>query len=129
MKEKKNKCEACYLRGYNPEYCRWHKKAISGIAIGACESTDFYKKLGKTAAIGAGIGIVSVTAGIAAAPVLGFKAIVGHALAAKVTAGGGGAAVAGVKMWRTSANGRGAAKRIQRKKMLLPFYLSRAPKA
>jgi len=127
MKDKRKKCEVCHLRGYNPEYCRWHKKTISGVEIEDCEPRDFYRKLGKTAAIGAGIGVVSAVAGVAAAPALGVKALIGHALAAKVTAGGGGAAVAGLKVWCKFPRRRETAKRIQRKRVLLPLYLSRTP--
>ena len=127
MKEKKTKCEACHLRGYNPEYCRWHRKTIPGIEMEDCEPTDFYRKLGKTAAIGAGIGVVSATAGIVAAPVLGVKALIGHAMATKVTAGGGGAAVAGIKVWCKFPRRHETTKRTQRKRALLPLYLSQTP--
>ena len=125
MKQKRVGCEACHLRGYNPEYCRWHKKTISVIDPGGCISRNFYRKLGKTVAIGAGIGVVSATAGVAAAPVVGFKALVGHALAAKMTAGGGGAAIAGVNLFRTSTRRRSIDRRVKRKRVLLPLYLSR----
>ena len=125
MKDKRTKCEACHLRGYNPEYCRWHKKTIPAIEIEDCEPRDFYRKLGKTAAIGAGIGLVSAAAGVAAAPALGVKALIGHALAAKVTAGGGGAAAAGLKVWYKFPRRRGTTQRIQKKRVLLPLYLSR----
>ena len=127
MREKKSKCEACHLRGYNPEYCRWHKKNIPGMEVEDCEPNDFYRKLGKAAAIGAGIGIVSAAAGVAAAPALGVKALIGHALAAKMTAGGGGAAVGGAKVWYKFPRRRETEKRVQRRKVLLPLYLSRMP--
>lgn len=123
MKEKKTKCETCHLRGYNPEYCRWHRKTIPGLEIEGCEPLDFYRKLGKTAAIGAGIGVASAVAGVAAAPALGVKMLIGHALAAKVAAGGGGAAVAGLKVWRKFPRRRGTAKQIRRRRALLPLYL------
>jgi hypothetical protein len=126
MKEKKTKCEACHLRGYNPEYCRWHKKAIPGVEVEDCEPHHFYRKLGKTAAIGAGIGVVSAVAGVAAAPALGVKALIGHALAAKMTAGGGGAAVGGIKVWCKFPRKRGV-ERTRRRRVLLPLYLSRTP--
>ena len=125
MKDKRTKCEACHLRGYNPEYCRWHKKTIPAIEMEDCEPRGFYRKLGKTAAIGAGIGVVSAAAGVAAAPALGVKALIGHALAAKVTAGGGGAAAAGLKVWYKFPRRRGTTQRIQKKRVLLPLYLSR----
>lgn len=123
MKEKKIKCESCHLRGYNLEYCRWHKKVLLGSDIGYCHADDFYKKLGKTAVIGAGIGLVSATVGVAAAPALGLKAFVGHALAAKLTGGGGGAAIGGIKAWRKSHEKRRMPTGTERKKVLLPFYL------
>ena len=126
MKEKKTKCEACHLRGYNPEYCRWHKKAIPGVEVEDCEPHHFYRKLGKTAAIGAGIGVLSAVAGVAAAPALGVKALIGHALAAKMTAGGGGAAVGGIKVWCKFPRKRGV-ERTRRRRVLLPLYLSRTP--
>ncbi len=123
MGEKKVKCDACHLRGYNTEYCKWHMKAISEIGTEDCDQGEFYKRLGKTAAIGAGIGVVSATAGVAAAPLLGLKALIGHALAAKMTAGGGGALLGGANALRKP--GKKAQKDKQRgnTKIILPLYL------
>ena len=123
MKEKKVKCETCHLRGYNTEYCKWHRKAISEIETKDCYPGNLYKKLGKTAAIGAGIGIVSATAGVAAAPILGLKALIGHALAAKVTAGGGCAVLAGANVLRKTEKEAHLNKKTKGKKVLLPLYL------
>ncbi len=124
MGENKVKCDRCHLRGYNTEYCKWHKKAISEIEIEDCDQGQFYKRLGKTAAIGAGIGVVSATAGVAAAPLLGLKALIGHALAAKVTAGGGGALLGGANLLRKPAKKKARAeKESEDRKIILPLYL------
>ena len=123
MREKKSKCEKCYLRGYNTEYCKWHRKTISEVETETCYPGEFYKKLGKTVAIGAGIGIVSATAGVAVAPALGLKALIGHALVAKMTAGGGGAALAGGNVFRKSGKRTQMDKQMKKKKVLLPLYL------
>ena len=123
MKRKKLKCETCELNGYNSDFCRWHRKKITEIDVKACRPQDFYKKVGRTAILGAGIGVVAATAGLAAIPVVGLKGvIIGHALAAKLTAGGG-AAGAGINVAMHAKENPSGSKRDKKKGVLLPLYL------
>lgn len=122
MKRKKSKCETCELNGYNPDFCRWHKKKISEVDVKACRPQDFYKKIGKTAVLGAGVGVVAATAGLAVIPIVGLKGAIGHALVAKLTAGGG-AAGAGINVAMHAKEAPSGSKRGKKKGVLLPLYL------
>jgi hypothetical protein len=124
MKGKKITCETCSLRGYSPDFCKLHQKKISEVDVENCHPQDFYKRLGKKAALGAGVGVVAATAGIAAVPAVGLKAAIGHALAAKVIAGGG-AAGAGINAVRGAKKNRPGAKRAKKRDVLLPLYLKK----
>ena len=124
MEKHKLKCETCEFRGYNAYVCRWHKKRITEIDVKNCHSHDFYKKVGKTAVLGAGAGVVVVTAGLVAAPAVGIKAVIGHALVAKLTAGSG-AAGAGINVARNSRKNRSGTVRGKKKNILLPLYLKK----
>lgn len=121
---KHRKCETCELKGYNPEFCRWHKKKVTNIDVENCNPQFFYKKLCRRAVFGAGIGVVAATGGLAAAPSVGLKVLIGHALAAKLTAGGG-AAGAGLNVARRSKKNQVDTKHRRKKRVLLPLYLNK----
>ena len=124
MKRDKLKCERCQLRGYSPDFCRWHKKKIAGIDVKKCYPQDFYKRVGKRVILGAGVGVVAATAGLAVAPAIGLKMAIGHALAAKITAGGC-AAGAGINMTRGAWKGHPYAKLTRKREVLMPLYLKK----
>jgi len=81
--------------------------------------------VGKTVALGAGVGAMAAVVGIGAAPVVGLKAAIGHAMVAKITAGGS-AAGAGVNVARKAAKRKSGAKQTKKKRLLLPLYLKRS---
>lgn len=73
-------------------------------------------------ALGAGVGAMAAVVGIGAAPVVGLKAAIGHAMVAKMTAGGS-VAGAGVNVARNAVKRKSAAKKKKKKRALLPLYL------
>ena len=85
---------------------------------------NFYKKMGKSAALGAGVGVVATTFGLAAAPAVGLKMAVGHALAAKITAGVG-AAGAGINITMRNWKGHTRAKLAGKRQVIMPLYLKK----
>jgi len=121
MKKKKLKCETCRFRGYSPNFCQLHSKKITGEDSDNCDSHRSLKCVGKTVAIGAGIGATATVIGVAAAPALGLKAAISHALGAKLAAGG--AAGAGVNVARKAVKGKENTKQKSKKRTLLPLYL------
>ena len=122
MEKKDSQCETCELKGYNPDFCKWHKKKITEIDIKNCRPQRFYKKVGKTAVLGAGVGVVAATAGLAVVPAVGLKGVIGHVLAAKLTAGSG-AAGAGINVARRAKENQSGSKQGKKKSVLLPLYL------
>ena len=124
MEKNRPKCETCQYRGYNPYLCKWHKKKITDIDIKNCHPQNFYKKVSKIAVFGAGVGVVVATAGLAAAPVVGMKTIIGHGIATKVTAGGG-AVGAGFNVARRPKKNQAGAKPGKKRNILLPLYLKK----
>ena len=68
---------------------------------------------------------MATAVGVAAVPAVGLKLAIGHAVAAKLTAGGG-VAGAGLNMARKAAKRKSAAKRTNKKRVLLPLYLKRS---
>ena len=125
MKNQKHQCDHCEIRGYSTDYCRLHQKRINAIDIENCHRDDLYLKLGRKAAVGAGVGVVAATVGVMAAPAIGIKALLGHALAAKLTAAGGGVAGAGINTIRGVRKDQKGTKRSKKKKVLLPIYLKK----
>ena len=136
MKKNKVKCETCAFRGYSLDFCKLHQKKITEVTDENChsQSRDLYKKMGKTAAVGAGVGVLATTVGIAAVPAIGLKTVIGHsalvhsgighALAAKLTAGGG-AAGAGVNVARRSKKSHSRGNPKRKRSVLLPLYLKK----
>ena len=121
---KKMDCETCHLSGYSSEFCKLHRKMITEVDFKNRYPRDFYKRMGKRAVLGAGVGVVATTFGLAAAPAVGLKMAVGHALAAKITAGGG-AACAGINVTRGTRKGHPRAKLSRKRHVLMPLYLKK----
>jgi len=131
MEKNRVRCEICQFKGYSLDFCKLHQKKLTDITDEDCNTHSYglYKKMGKTAALGAGVGVLATTVGIAAAPAIGLKTIIGHtvighALAAKLTAGGG-AAGAGVNMARHSKKNRYKGNGKHKHSVLLPMYLKK----
>ena len=91
-----SECESCTIRGYSPELCKMHLQHVAK-EKNIAKPTSPLKNLGGAAAIGAGVGVTGCLAGMAIAPALGAKAILGHLVAVKV-AGAGGAVGAGANV-------------------------------
>ena len=123
MKRNKPTCETCELRGYSSDFCKFHQKKITDVDIENCHPQNIYKRVGKTVALGAGVGVMAAAVGLAAAPAVGLKAAIGHALVAKLTVGGGAAAGAGINVVRSARKGYPGAKRAKKRNLLLPLYL------
>ena len=117
-------CETCHLSGYSYEFCKLHKKMIAEVDLKNRYPRDFYKRMGKRAAFGAGVGVAATTLGLAAVPAVGLKMVIGHALAAKITAGAG-AAGAGINVTRGTRKGHPRAKLTRKRHMLMPLYLNK----
>ncbi len=122
MRKKKPKCETCEFRGYSSDFCKVHLKKVTEEDCENCDSHRSFRSVGKTAALGAGVGAIAAVVGIGAAPVVGLKAAIGHAVAAKMTAGGG-VAGAGVNVARKAVKRKSGAKQRKKKRLLLPLYL------
>ncbi|MBF0228362.1 MAG: hypothetical protein HQK63_02020 [Desulfamplus sp.] len=110
----KSKCDACELKGYSPELCKFH---IRNMAKSHHDNLldhnrqnkmdcSHYRessilKYGKTAAVGAGVGLVAVCGSMAVIPSVALKALFGHVAAVKVSGcAGGGVAGAGINIFR-----------------------------
>lgn len=88
MNKQTSNCDTCPFRGYSTEICKLHSKHAHDSL--ECDDNDCsWTSWGKKAAIGAGVGITGVFAGMAVLPAFGMKAILGHFLALKVTGAGG----------------------------------------
>ena len=131
MKKIKLTCETCQFRGYSLDFCKLHQKKITEVTDENCRTyyREMCKKVGKTAALGAGVGVLATTVGIAAVPAIGLKTIIGHSiightLVAKLTAGGG-AAGAGVNVARQSKKIDSKSNPKRKRKVLLPLYLKK----
>jgi len=102
--KKKLHCDHCPIKGYSPELCRFHFQQVQN---NEDSLTCFYNnnisisEMGKTAAIGAGIGVAAAFIGLAAIPSAAIKTLFGHVAAAKIgTEATGGAAGAGYNVYR-----------------------------
>ena len=126
MKKIRITCETCQFRGYSLDFCKLHQKKIAEVTDENCQPyyREMCKKVGKTAALGAGVGVLATTVGIAVVPAIGLKAIIGHTLVAKLTAGGG-AAGAGVNVARQSKKIDSKSNPKRKRKVLLPLYLKK----
>jgi hypothetical protein len=85
-------CETCMIQGYSSHLCKLHRKNHKGDCQQSSDSN--WKSMAKPALIGAGVGVTGTFAGLAVLPALGLKALLGHAIALKIT-GAGGACGAG----------------------------------
>jgi hypothetical protein len=101
MKTKKSPCDSCAIKGYSLEICKKHLEHMAHEKSSAKKTglDPQLKSLAGKAAVGAGIGVGICLAGMAVAPAIGAKALLGHLIAAKVTgAGGAVGASAGVAL-------------------------------
>jgi len=98
MKKTKSECESCPIQGYSPELCRMHLSHLAKEKKSSSHTQeDSRQSWGSKAAIGASVGVTGAVVGLAALPVLGMKAMLGHLVCAKV-AGAGGVLGAGANL-------------------------------
>jgi len=124
MKKGRAKCEACEFRGYSSYFCRMHLSKVTQEDCKDCGSYRSLRQVGRTAAFGAGVGAAVTVVGIGVVPVMGLKAAIGHAVVAKLTAGGGMAG-AGVNVFRKARKGQSKFRQKKKKRILLPLYLKK----
>ncbi len=102
----KSRCASCEIQGYWPDLCKAHiRKMVTRKTDKKVEECPHYSrsivKYGKTAAVGAGVGVVLAAGSMAAIPSVAMKAMFGHVAAVKAGAGaGGGIAGAGINIFR-----------------------------
>jgi hypothetical protein len=93
-------CETCEYRGYSHEFCKAHFSKIAKMAHKNCPHNSL-SEVSKTVVVGASVGIIATTVGLAAVPVAALKALFGHVMAVKICAtGGGSVAGAGIGVFR-----------------------------
>jgi len=98
--KKTAQCETCEFRGYSHEFCKAHFSKIAKMGHQDCPHNSL-SEVGKTVAMGAGVGIIATTVGLAAVPAAALKALFGHVMAVKMCATGGGTvAGAGYNVFR-----------------------------
>jgi len=120
--KKKNPCETCEIRGYSPELCKVHYKKIAAGDIPEDCPHNISVEVGKSAAVGAGVGVAATVFGLAAVPASVLKVLFGHVMAVKVSAGaGGGATGAGVNAFRKVKEEKDREKQKKKKKARLPL--------
>ncbi|MBF0476042.1 MAG: hypothetical protein HQK59_09455 [Deltaproteobacteria bacterium] len=119
--KKKSRCDRCQYRGYSQNFCKLHMRKTAG-AEASCGMADPYSHLGRNAAIGAGIGAAVTLAGLAALPLLGLKAILGHALAVKAFTGGSLAGVGFNVGRKPKEKDRSETKPTKKRLILVPTY-------
>ena len=120
--QKKNPCETCEIRGYSPELCKVHYKKAATDNIPENCPHNFSVEVGKSAAVGAGVGVAATVLGLAAVPASVLKAIFGHVMAIKMSAGaGGGVTGAGVNAFRKAKEEKERQKQKKKKKTRLPL--------
>ncbi|MBF0209270.1 MAG: hypothetical protein HQK64_04400 [Desulfamplus sp.] len=105
----KSKCDSCAMKGYSPELCKLHIRNMAKTFHANAKNLDSsdscpaspIAKYGKTAAVGAGVGLVAACGSVALIPSVALKALFGHVAVAKVSAGAGGTvAGAGINIAR-----------------------------
>ncbi|SLM32740.1 conserved hypothetical protein [Desulfamplus magnetovallimortis] len=104
----KSKCASCEIQGYCPELCKAHIRKLATGKQDKSECTRYspsLMKYGKTAAVGAGVGLAVATGSMAAIPSVTLKTLFAHVTAhvAAVKAGagaGGGITGAGINIFR-----------------------------
>lgn len=122
MKKEGPKCETCAYKGYSAYFCKMHMRKATHED---CGSYRLLNRMGKAVALGAGVGAMATVVGIGAAPIMGIKAAIGHATAAKLTAGGGMAG-AGVNVFRKAWKAKSQGRQRKKKRVVLPLYLKRS---
>lgn len=123
--KKKNPCETCEIRGYSPDLCRVHYKKAAKDGIPEDCPQNIAIEVGKSAAVGAGVGVAATVVGLAAVPASVLKAIFAHVMAAKISAGtGGGLTGAGVNVFRkTKKEEKDDQKQKKKKKSHFPLIV------
>jgi len=101
--EQKTECDTCIIKGYSPDLCKMHLKHMAHQSHQSSHkkssiTPEMAKKLGGSAAVGIGIGLLSSVAGIALIPALGIKALIAGELAAFKVAAAGGVVGAGANV-------------------------------
>lgn len=125
MKNGGVKCETCQYKGYSSYFCKMHLRKVTHDDCKGCGSYRSLKRVGKTVALGAGVGAMATVVGIGAVPIVGIKAAIGHAAAAKLTASGG-IAGAGFNVFRKARKGNSGCRQRKKKRLVLPLYLKRS---
>ncbi|MEE8380768.1 MAG: hypothetical protein V3R78_02670 [Thermodesulfobacteriota bacterium] len=98
MKKTKSECDTCAVVGYSPDLCKMHLRHLAKEKKGSPRTEgEPQQDLGRKVAIGAGVGVACTVAGMAAMPVFGMHALLGHLVAAKI-AGVGGVTGAGANI-------------------------------
>jgi len=118
MKDKLKLCERCLIRGYSPDLCREHYKMLAKMNHEVSLPKISMKSVGRTAAIGAGVGTIATGSGLAVLSFVGIKAVVGLVMAAKICAGGG-VLGAGVNMAKKSTVKQPKNKSEKKKRILI----------
>jgi hypothetical protein len=100
MEIKNLACDSCTIKGYSFEICKKHLEHMDHEKSSAKKTGlgSRMKSLAGKAAVGAGIGVAVYFAGLALAPAIGAKALLGHFLVAKVTYAGAAGVGAGVAL-------------------------------
>jgi len=120
--KKKKPCETCEIKGYSSYLCRVHyKKAAKDDIPDDCPH-NVAIEVGKTAAVGAGVGVAATVVGLAAVPVSVLKVFFAHVMAAKISAGiGGGLTGAGINVFsKTKKEEKDDQKQKKKKKPHFP---------
>ncbi|BAH77592.1 hypothetical membrane protein [Solidesulfovibrio magneticus RS-1] len=123
-----NPCKACPIRGYSPEVCNLHHKFMNGDNRLHCPDWLHLpakpKKVGKTLAFGACVGLATSFVGLAAAGVVGLKAALEMALVAKVVTGAGMAGAVTNVVVAGEEETKATKPESKRKHFVPPFYLN-----
>jgi hypothetical protein len=119
---KKTDCQKCEFKGYSAEICRYH--SINGRSCDKPNAGEqrSLKTMGKALVLGAAAGLTAIVTGIVVGPIIGLNAALGHAVAAKMTVGGG-VVGAGVNVTRKWKQGEFKPKPARKRAILLPMYL------
>ena len=119
----KKQCETCELKGYSPELCKVHyQRSHERDEIPqTCPHRISVKEVGKSAMLGAGVGVAATVIGLAAVPAATIKTLCGHVVACKLGASaGGGVTGAGINAYRKTKKQRGGAKDKSKRRVHLP---------
>ncbi len=116
----KAKCEACEFKGYSPELCKvHHKKLVNEKPAPGCPAKPgTLGRVGKSAAVGAGMGIASAIGGMAFLPAGMLKSVLGPYILFKM---GVGTCGAGASYGLFNRKKNGITPRAPRRQGINPF--------